>query len=141
MTDVNRLIGFMAIMQVPFMHDPDALMYIEEVKTVLKEYQALQPRVLTREEMTELGKSGGAVYIEESPKGADVNCLWALVTAGVEPPKDRGYNYPGGVDFNAVGEMGEIWDGDMYGLNTPLGWRAWNTKPTDEQREATPWDA
>ena len=40
MVDIDRLIGFMAIMQVPFMNDPDALAYIEEVKTVLKQAKA-----------------------------------------------------------------------------------------------------
>ena len=40
MADVDKLIGFMAIMQVPFMNDPDALAYIEEVKTVLKQAKA-----------------------------------------------------------------------------------------------------
>lgn len=36
MADIDKLIGFMSIMQVPFMNDPDALMYIEEVKAALK---------------------------------------------------------------------------------------------------------
>ena len=43
MADIDRLIGFMAIMQVPFMNDPDALAYIEEVKTVLKQAKAQEP--------------------------------------------------------------------------------------------------
>lgn len=43
MADIDRLIGFMAIMQVPFMNDPDALAYIEEVKTVLKQVKAQEP--------------------------------------------------------------------------------------------------
>jgi hypothetical protein len=33
----------MSIMQVPFMNDPDALAYIEEVKTVLKQVKAQEP--------------------------------------------------------------------------------------------------
>lgn len=40
MADIDRLIGFVAIMQVPFMNGPDALAYIEEVKTVLKQVKA-----------------------------------------------------------------------------------------------------
>ena len=44
MTDIDRLIGFMAIMQVPFMNDPDALAYIEEVKTVLEQAKTQEPR-------------------------------------------------------------------------------------------------
>lgn len=57
MADIDRLIGFMAIMQVPFMNDPDALAYIEEVKTVLKQVKAQEKewipfvkRPLTEEE-------------------------------------------------------------------------------------------
>lgn len=57
MTDIDRLIGFMAIMQVPFMNDPDALAYIEEVKMVLKQAKAQEnewipfvKRPLTEEE-------------------------------------------------------------------------------------------
>ena len=57
MADIDRLIGFMAIMQVPFMNDPDALAYIEEVKTVLKqaktqenEWVPFVKRPLTEEE-------------------------------------------------------------------------------------------
>lgn len=43
MADIDKLIGFMSIMQVPFMNDPDALAYIEEVKTVLKQVKAQEP--------------------------------------------------------------------------------------------------
>ena len=101
--------------------------------------KAQEPRVITADEMTELGKTGGAVWVEESPEGSDPKCFWGLVTAGVEPPKDKGYYYPGGVYFNVVDEEQDMWDGDFYGLKTPLGWRAWTAKPTDEQREETPW--
>ena len=45
MADINRLIGFMSLMQVPFMNDPDALMYIEEVKNVLKSQEPMEPKV------------------------------------------------------------------------------------------------
>lgn len=43
MAEIDKLIGFMAIMQVPFMNDPDALMYIEEVKAALKTLKAQEP--------------------------------------------------------------------------------------------------
>ena len=108
----------------------------KEALTLLKEQE---PRVLTADEMTELGKTGGAVWVEESPEGSDPKCFWGLVTEGVEPPKDKGYNYPGGVYFNVVDTEQDMWDGDFYGLKTPLGWRAWTAKPTEEQREETPW--
>ncbi len=97
-----------------------------------------EPHVLTQDEMTVLGRIGGAVYIEEYP-AYRARCCWVLVTPGVEPPKDKPYNYPGGVLFNATDADGDIWDGDFYGLEMPLGWRAWSGKPTEEQRRNTPW--
>lgn len=45
MADIDKLIGFMSIMQVHFMNDPDALACIEEVKTVLKQAKAQEPRM------------------------------------------------------------------------------------------------
>ena len=118
-------------------NDGGACSMHDDAIALLKEQE---PRVLSADEMTELGKTGGAVWVEESPEGSDPKCFWGLVTEGVEPPKDRGYNYPGGVYFNVVDTELDMWDGDFYGLKTPLGWRAWTAKPTDKQREDTPWE-
>ena len=58
---------------------------------------------------------------------------------GEEPPKEGGYNYPGGVDFNV--EVGlNVYDGDLYMVDIGCGWRAWTAEPTDEQRMNTPWE-
>lgn len=54
MADIDKLIGFMSIMQVPFMNGPDALAYIEEVKTVLKQAKAQEPRLMTLEEVHDM---------------------------------------------------------------------------------------
>lgn len=105
----------------------------------IRESISREPHVLTQDEMTELGRTGGAVYIEEYPAYRAQCCCWVFVTPGVEPPKDKPFNYPGGVLFNATDADGDIWDGDFYGLETPLGWRAWSGKPTEEQRRNTPW--
>lgn len=104
----------------------------------IRESISREPHVLTQDEMTVLGRIGGAVYIEEYPAYRARRC-WALVTPGVEPPKDKPYNYPGGVRFNAVDADDDIWDGDFYGMSSPLGWRAWSGKPTGEQRRNTSW--
>lgn len=102
--------------------------------------KAQEPRVLTPEEMQAAAKNRDAVYVEESPEGSYARCFWGLVVDGIEPPKDGGYNYPGGVLFNVVDASDNMWDGDLYGLKTPLGWRCWDKRPTEEQREATPWN-
>lgn len=123
-----------------------------KIDCLLQEYNALkekydglmkaqEPRVMTLEEMQEAAKNGDAVYVEESSEGSYAKCFWGLVVDGIEPPKDGGYNYPGGVLFNVVDSCSDMWDGDFYGLKTPLGWRCWTSRPTDEQREAVKWDA
>ena len=110
-----------------------------QVKTELEEIlHNAEPRVLTREEMIEGVKDHRAVFVEESPDGADPRCFWGLIEDGIEPP-EYGYNYPGGVEFNVVDTSQDMWDGDLYGVNTVLGWRAWTAEPTEAQRKAVPW--
>lgn len=107
---------------------------IDRLNELLKEQQ---PRVLTYDEMkTMIGKP---VYVEEPKRNADPHCCWGLVVEGEEPPKEGGYNYPGGVDFNV--EVGlDAYDGDLYMVDIGCGWRAWTAEPTDEQRMNTPWE-
>lgn len=110
------------------------------IKDMAELIDAQEPRVLTTKEMQEAAKNKEAVYVEGSPEGSCARCFCGLVVEGIEPPEDGGYNYPGGVLFNVIdGECG-MWDGDFYGLATPLGWRAWTSRPTDEQRKAVKWD-
>lgn len=109
------------------------------VKTELEEIlNKEEPRVLTREEMIEGVKDHRAVFVEECPEGAGARCFWGLIECGFEPP-EHGYNYPGGVDFNVVDTSQDMWDGDLYGQNSVLGWRAWTAEPSEEQRKAVPW--
>lgn len=103
--------------------------------------KAQEPRVMTADEMIEAVKTNEAVYVEESPEGSSQHCFWGLVVEGCDPPQDGGYNYPGGVFFNVINAHEDMWDGDFYGLNSPLGWRCWTSRPTDEQRKAVKWDA
>lgn len=107
---------------------------LHEALELLKEQQ---PRVLSYDEMkTMIGKP---VYVEEPKRNADPHCYWGLVVEGEEPPKEGGYNYPGGVDFNV--EVGlNVYDGDLYMVDIGCGWRAWTAEPTDEQRMNTPWE-
>ena len=103
-----------------------------------------EPHVLSREEMIEAGKNHDAVYIEEG----DGRCFWGLAVEGIDPPEDKPYNYPGGVLFNVVDADDDMWDGDFYLMCDvypeikphPMGWRAWNMKPTPEQMRAVKWE-
>ena len=102
--------------------------------------EAQMPRVMTWEEMIAAGKEEEAVFVEECPKGNPARCFWGLAIPGIDPPKDKPFNYPGGVDFNVVDSEGDVWDGDFYAMNAPLGWRAWSSRPSPEQMRETPWE-
>ncbi len=113
----------------------DALALLKEQEEIL---HRVEPRVLTREEMKEGVEDHRPVFVEEWTEGAEPRCFWGLIERGFEPP-EHGYNYPGGVDFNVVDTSQDMWDGDFYGMNSTLGWRAWTTEPSEELRKAVPW--
>lgn len=139
MIDLELTIECLARVKRRLSRRPDFAEEVEVIDDAITLLHAQEPRVLTLKEMQEAAKNGDAVYVEESPEGAYAKCFWGLVVDGIEPPKDGGYNYPGGVLFNVVDSSDDMWDGDLYGLKTPLGWRCWTSRPTDEQREAIPW--
>ena len=103
--------------------------------------KAQEPRLLTLEEMKAVSDKAKPVCVE-TPDGV---LRWALTHPGIEPPKE-GFNYPGGVLFNAVDVNDEVYDGDFYCMTMPdgrphhLAWRAWTSEPTEAEREATPWE-
>lgn len=113
-------------------------------KKILALLKEQEPHVLSRDEMKEARGKHDAVYIEEG----DGRCFWGFAVEGIDPPEDKPYNYPGGVQFNVVDADGDMWDGDFYLLCDvypelkphPMGWRAWSAKPTPEQMRAVKWD-
>lgn len=110
----------------------DQYLAVDDAIELLKKQK---PRVLTYDEMKAM--IGKPVYVEEPKRNADPQCYWGIVVEGEEPPKEGGYNYPGGVDFNV--EVGlNVYDGDLYMVDIGCGWRAWTAEPTDEQRMNTP---
>ena len=116
----------------------DDLMQLLKYPDLFNEWrESRNPRVLSYDEMkTMIGKP---VYVEEPKRNADPHCYWGIVVEGEEPPKEGGYNYPGGVDFNV--EVGlNVCDGDLYMVDIGCGWRAWTAEPTDDQRMNTPWE-
>lgn len=123
------------VIECPYRDDCDQLLL-----DALELLKAQEPRVMTADEMIEAVKTNEAVYVEESPEGSSQHCFWGLVVEGCDPPQDGGYNYPGGVLFNVINAHEDMWDGDFYGLNSPLGWRCWTEKPTEEQRKAVKWE-
>ena len=110
---------------------------MEDIDKAVAMLKAQEPHVLTWEEMVEAGKNHDAVYLEEH-ENAYQKRFWGIAIEGIEPP-EHGYNYPGGTQFNVVDADDDMWDGDLYGLDTTLGWRAWNRKPTEEQMKAVEW--
>lgn len=124
MADVDRLIGFMAIMQVPFMNDPDALAYIEEVKTVLKQVKAQEPRVMAYDEMMK----AEICFLEV--KG--IEQIDPFIRFEVDDKSYWSSPYTNNEDnpFELLAEQEE------YLINA----RCWTSRPTDEQREAVKWD-
>lgn len=122
MTDIDRLIGFMAIMQVPFMNDPDALAYIEEVKTVLKQAKAQQPRVMTLEEVNALDWDYCYLEQERLPGNEYRGMLGKYIMTCVTWPSITAAKISQGVD--------------NYGKT----WRCWTSRPDEKVRTETPWE-
>lgn len=87
-----------------------------------KALQAYEPRVMTLEELDDLRGRGRAVWFDDrdrSTKCKDV--FFVVVKDGIAYFKGETYS------------MQELEDG--YGKT----WRCWTSRPTDELREATPW--
>ena len=130
---IDKLIGFMAIMQVPFMHDPDALGYIMEVKEALKELAATKtPRLLTLEEIRALPL--GAVIWQEY-KAVDEN---GDIDISLQPVM-RSVCCGDAVlcDGESQTEIDTITlEPDECGIME----RYWSARPTDEQRKAVAWE-
>lgn len=118
--------------------------YLNSLTDALELLKEQEPHVLSREEMIEAGKNHDAVYVEEG----NGRCFWGLAVEGIDPPEDKPYNYPGGVQFNVVDADDDMWDGDFYLMCEvypelkphPMGWRAWNMKPTPEQMRSVKWN-
>ena len=130
---IDKLIGFMAIMQVPFMHDPDALGYIMEVKEALKELAATKtPRLLTLEEIRAL-PLGAVIWLEY--KAVDEN---GDIDISLQPVM-RSVCFGDAVlcDGESQTEIDTITlDPDECGGME----RYWSARPTDEQRKAVAWE-
>lgn len=119
---IDKLIGFMAIMQVPFMHDPDALGYIMEVKEALKELAATKtPRLLTLEE-AKCTHYTMPIIVEQCQS----RCEHLLCAGKVK----------GGIRLIRANGQGFALHWSSYGPT----WRMWSAFPTLEQREAVAWD-
>lgn len=156
MADIERLIGFMALMQVPFMSDPDVLMYIEEVKTVLKQVKAQEPRVmepqparlLTAEEVQHI-PDGETIIIEqlisreEEERGYIAAQAWAVSCNRNNAPDGGllvsffGTFFPNTIKKIPYKTIRTV-DG-VKGVANHI-FRFWTARPTDEQSKAVKWD-
>lgn len=99
--------------------------YNECVEMMLKDALALlkaqKPRAMTWEELSAL-PFDTPVVIEEN----NDECGWN-VFCGIEEESD--------VCFCGFKATADYYDLEEYGES----WRCWTSRPTDEQREATPW--
>ena len=89
--------------------------------------EAQEPRVMTLEEVI-TSKPGTVVWLEDFNKPDVISGLFK-----------RLFIYTKVIDFLIEKEEvnNEVTaDLDVYGS----GWRCWTSRPTDEQREATPWN-
>lgn len=86
-------------------------------------WKAQQPRVMTLEELDDLRGRGRAVYYEDRDAVAKCQDMFYLAVIGE-------YVYLKGETYVLPKRV------DQYGKT----WRHWTSRPTDEQREATPWD-
>lgn len=98
---------------------PETLM-----KDALALLKAQEPRVMTLEEVLALPYDT-PIYIEN----CDYLCGWDIF-AGITKDDDND------VVTGALWSTTEYWPQDKYGDT----WRCWTSRPTDEQREAIPWN-
>ena len=90
-------------------------------------FKAQKPRVMTLEEVKKHDNQNGCVWFELPTYNADAAFVLKeddFMTQVISPyilgePINHGY-----------------WTNSNYGKN----WRCWTSRPTDEQREATPWE-
>ena len=83
--------------------------------------KAQEPRVMTIDEVMESGDT--LMWLE-------VKCLDTNILAPTSPYDDNASD-----SFSVSFQSGHVQTRGLYGKQ----WRCWTSKPTDEQRKATPW--
>lgn len=126
MADIDRLIGFMAIMQVPFMNDPDALAYIEEVKTVLKQAKAQESGWISVKDRLPEGKT--------NPVTLDFNEVICFCDFGGDPKRTDVRTYKFGTMFGDT--RPHFWHGPQIMDGVVTHWQYLPEPPKEEQDAA-----
>ena len=107
----------------------------EEKDALTKAIEALteqEPRVLTLEELRSLNGTDHFVWLEDNG-GYTLNGGYALYDCYAEVTA-----YRNNVELNIFGSEVEFEpDNEEYGKT----WRCWSARPTEEQREAVPWES
>lgn len=104
-------------------HSLKALLIMDDALALLK---AREPRVLTLEEVIER-KDSDAVWVEHMD-GKMIVQPAVLLPSFLDTDKDC-------IHFASSWRTGGSYSRRSYGTK----WRCWTSRPTDEQREATPW--
>ena len=94
--------------------------------TLLKAQEA---RVMTLEELDEL-QEDDAVFVEIKPV-RDLTCMSVELVRFIEKTQDPATQ----IELHTTDSAGFY----MTRKTTDPNWRCWTSRPTDEQREATPW--
>ena len=109
---------------------------IKQLQTLLNDATALlrsqEPRVMTLDEAQSIRDCGTLVWLETSGgyEGTRYKAIPAIVsdnTHGILPEDAMHF-------YNTAGRAWNSYNRDI------CGWRLWTAEPTDEQREATPWE-
>ena len=103
---------------------------IEAFYLAVKALEEQEPRVLTLEELRSLNGTDHFVWLEDNG-GYTLNGGYALYDCYAEVTA-----YRNNVELNTFGSEVEFEpDNEEYGKT----WRCWSVKPSNEKREAVPW--
>ena len=103
---------------------------IEAFELAVKALEEQEPRVLTLDELRSLNGTDHFVWLEDNG-GYTLNGGYALYDCYAEVTA-----YRNNVELNTFGSEVEFEpDNEEYGKT----WRCWSVKPSNEKREAVPW--
>ena len=101
---------------------------VSDALTLLK---AQEPRVMTLEEVLDM-KFDDVVYLQVNPTNVVLSAIVIDVIPKLPEINIGVVQFRHGAGYNGINNA----DLNYYGKT----WRCWTSRPTDEQREATPWN-
>lgn len=102
----------------------------ETLKNAIEVLKAQEPRVMTLEELDRL-QEDDVVFVEIKPV-RDLTCVSVELVRFIEKTQDPATQ----IELHTTDSAGLY----MTRKTTDPNWRCWTSRPTDEQREGTPWN-